>query len=358
MPPPPGIIIQEHLLENVFLGNELKQSPEDLLHTLMEKGILVVNSLDDSGKPVFQNQKPIEYIPQGIIEQLTIFRNEIQAGIQELDIVMGISGAPEASVQNPYAGLGSREMAKDSADNGFYPTFNAYKKLFLDSMEDVVKKWQIIARDTDIKVNYSPLGTRNMKVLALGKEFTNSDYNISLELSAGEQQRRDLIGYIISLRDQGVQTQNQQGLTSAEFLYVYERIMGGNIKEAMFVLAQIERKKQIQNDKNKIASEERTFKGQQESSIVANEEARKTAVLEESEKRKTAIVTEAMKRKTAVTTQYLKSQEGGEGVVPMDEAVYFKIIADINDEIAAIIADDARKMNPQPQQQEQEQMAA
>lgn len=343
IPPAPRMIIQQQIMENVFLGGIL-QEPEDGMQTFLERGYLFVNGLDDFGKPIMPNQKMIEFMPSGVAEDITIFTNQIADGVNRLREVTGLNQVADASTPNPYVGFGKSQMAAQASNSALYPTFNAFNYLFENGFDDIVKKWQIIAKDKTIDLHYSPLGVKNMQVLSLGADFANSDFNISIEMSAGEEQRQQLLQLIVQQRDAGLQTNNQQGITMSEFLYVWDRVMNGNIREVMFILAQIEKKKQAASDAQAQANQKQNAADQKASTITAQEELRKTEETRGTQDRQTAVVTEAMKRKTAATTQFLKSKEMSNLPFTMEEYMAISQAADA--EIAAILGKDMTQNMP------------
>jgi len=245
VPAAPGIAIQKDLIENVFLNGK-KQQPDDVLTTLMERGILYYNSLDDQGKPLYMagGQKPIEFLDvTKIVGVLTTYGNIIVEKVNEIREVLGIPQGTDGSTPQQYDGLGKTRLSMQASNAALFPTFNAYENLFRPAFDDIIKKWQIVASDHGMKIGFSPLGTKAMKILQIGKDFSNAEFNIDVQLGINDEQKKELLASITQQKALGDQSNGQQGLNPAEFMFIYDRVLAGNIREAMYVMAQIQQKK-------------------------------------------------------------------------------------------------------------------
>lgn len=342
--PAPRMVIQTGLLDNVFLNN-IKQQPQDNMATFRELGYLMVNAVDDDGKPIFTNQKLVDFLPMGIMEDVNVFTGQILSGINNLRELFGLAQGADGSTPQKYDGFKKTALAAQTSTAALFPTFNSFQYLFEPAMTDVVKKWQIIAKDRDIKLPYGPLGQKNMKILSLDKEFTNADLNIGMSLGATDDQINGLLQDIKDLKALGVQTQFSQGITTAEYIYLNEEIRSGNTKQAMWVMAKVEQKKiaaqQAVNEQN----QQQNASDQQNSTAQAEINKQATAKVSGQEARKTIILQEAEKRKTAAVSGILKAfdKEGG----PSAEGIYQKIMDDANQEVIGILQGDAQDQQQQ-----------
>jgi len=267
IPAAPGLAIQKDLLENVFL-NGILQQPDDIMQGLQERGILYYNALDDHGKPLYMagGQKPIDYLDvTKIAGILAVYGNQIAEKVNELREVLGMQNGADAGGTSAYQGLGQTKLAFQAANASLYPTFNAYNYVFKAAFDDIIKKWQIVSKDKDVKVSYSLLGSKNMAVFNLGKDFDNWDFNLEIEIAASQEEKQNLMQSITNQKALGDQTGGQSGLTMSEYLYVYRKVMAGNVDEAMYVLAQIEAKKQQAQAAAKQADIEANAQVQQQS---------------------------------------------------------------------------------------------
>lgn len=344
--PSPRMVVQTGLLDNVFLNN-IKQQPEDNMATFRELGYLMVNAVDDDGKPIFTNQKLVDFLPMGIQEDINVFTGQILSGINNLREVLGIPQGVDASTPNPYNGARKTELSMQSSNAALFPTFNSFQYLFEAGFNHCVKLWQIIAKDRDIKLNYSPLGEKNLKVLSLDSEFTNADFNIYLTLGSTEEDLKQLMTDITQMKQIGIQTNFQQGITMSEYLYLYERIKSGNAKEAMWVMAKLEAKKMAKQEQINQANQQQNAQDQQNSAAQAEINKQGTAKITGQQNRLTMILQEAEKRKTAAAVALINAydKEGG----PAAQSSYQKIIDEANAEVIGVLNQDQAAQSPQEQ---------
>lgn len=353
--PSPRMVIQTGLLDNVFLNN-IKQEPQDNMATFRELGYLMVNAVDDDGKPIFTNQKLVDYLPMGIQEDINVFTGQILAGINNIREVLGIAQGADGSTPQKYDGVRKTELSAQSSNAALYPTFNCFQYLFEGCFNDCIKKWQIIAKDNDIKVAYSPLGQKNLEILSLDKDFTNADLNILLTLGATDQDLDDLLTDIKQLRAMGMQTNFQQGITTSEFIYLNETIRSGNTKQAMWVMARVEQKKIAAQMLQTTQNQQSNAQDQQNSAQVAELAKQGTVSITEREKRRTIILSSAEQRKTSAATALIQdfAKTGGLSA----EAAYQKIIDEANSEVIGVLKQDASSTaQDQGQQQQSDQEA-
>ena len=335
--PAPRMIIQTGLLDNVYLNN-IKVEPEDGMTTMKELGYLFVNAVDDFGRPIFTNQKLVDFLQSGIGEDIQIFDGRINQGIQAMSVVLGDAETPVQ--QNPYNGARKTELSMQSSNAALYATFNSFQYCHEEVFEDVVRKWQVIAKKTPISLSYSPLGQRNMQVLKLGKEFTNADFNIKVSMGLTDAELKSIMDDIVALKNQGIQTNFQLGITTSEYLILREKVFSGNPKEAMYVMAKIEAKKIQQQAQKDAQNQQQNAQDQQNSAAAAEKNKQDTAKIQGAEARKTAVVNDASKRKTAATMEWMKGAADPSKQSP--DQHYQNVIHEANQEIMPIILQDMK----------------
>lgn len=336
--PSPRMVIQTGLLDNVFLNN-IKQQPEDNMATFRELGYLMVNAVDDDGKPIFTNQKLVDFLPMGIQEDINVFTGQILAGINNLREVWGIAQGADGSTPQKYDGARKTELAAASSNAALFPTFNCFEYLFVSGFTDVVKKWQISAKDRKITLNYAPLGSKNMKALALDSAFTNSDLNIALTLGSTQQELQQLMQDIAQMKAVGIQTNFQQGITTSEYLYLTEKIKSGNIREAMWVMAKIEKKKIAAAQAIAMKNQEQNATDQQNSAAQTEINKQQTEQIKGRQDRMTMVLDGALKMKTQVSAAMINTYDAEKDPSPV--ALYQQMIDDANSEIIGIMKQDS-----------------
>jgi len=342
--------IQKDLLENVML-NGILQQPEDIIQGLIERGILYYNGLDDQGKPLYfaGGAKPIDYLDlTKIMGALTIYNQHIASKVNELREVLGLQNGADAGGTSAYQGLGQTKLAFQAANASLTPTFNSYNYLFKAAFEDIVKKWQIVAKDKDIKVSYSILGNKNLNILRLGKDFTNAEFNLEIDIAPSAQERAELLNDLKEQKALGIQSGGESGLTASEYLYVWKKVMAGNTDEAMFVLSQIERKKKIAKD----AKDERNIQSnaevQQQSAAAAAELEKQNILTKGETQNQNTLISELLKMNSMLMQQIIQPTKEGESKT--NTQVAETVIASNNATVANTIS--PSEQQPQTGQEE------
>lgn len=297
VPAAPGMAIQKDLIENVFL-NGIRQEPEDILQALIERGVLYYNGLDDHGKPLYMagGAKPIDFLDvTKIVGVLNTYGEIIVAKVNEIREVLGIPQGADGSTPQQYDGLGKTQLSMQASNSALYPTFNAYSTIFRPGFDDIIKKWQIVAKDTGVKIGFSPLGIKNMKILELGSDFSNAEFNIDVQMGTTEAQKQQLLQSIQQQKALGDQTNGTQGLSVAEWMYVYDRVIAGNIREAMYVMAQIQAKKTKQAAMQQQQDQQANIQSQQQSAQLKQQGDQQNIVTKAQEQGKADATTQLIK---------------------------------------------------------------
>ena len=352
LPASPGIAIQQNLVENVMLNGKVQQ-PEDIMRAFIEMGVLYYNSLDDSGDPLYAagGAKPIEYMNlQQMASILTVCSQELLVTANELRDVLGLQNGADGGAKSPYQGLGETELAFQAANASLQPTFNSFNYLFRNMFTDILKKWQIVAKDGAVKLPYAVLGEHNMKMLSLGSEFTNMDFNIEVSIAPSTEERQAILQSLLQLKGQGEASGGTQGISAAQYIYLYEKVMAGQIKSAYFSLAKMEAKRraeaQAQKDRDiaangQVQQQSLMAKGQIDGELLE----RKGQIETEN-----TLIQELLKTNRDLMLEVIKSRKPDD--IPPNTAMATTVIAQNTEDIGEIL------MGEQEQPQTEESMAA
>lgn len=315
LPASPALAVQKNIIENVFL-NGVKQSPSDIVQGLIEGGILYYDGLDQHGDPLYMagGQKPIEALDitkmAGI---LSVCSAEIAMKVNELREVLGLQMGADGGQQDRYQGLGQTQLAFERANASLQPTFNSYRYLLEEAANHILKMWQIVSKDSKHnKVAADALGTKSLKVFELGKEFTSAEFNIQVTIAATYDERQQLLMEIAKLKDIGAQTGGSQGLTASEYMYVYDKVMGGNIKEAMYVMSKIEQKKRLAAIQQQQADQEANRMANEEAARVKGEEDRANIEEKGRKTKENTMLSELLKTQSMLLENLVKPKKEGE----------------------------------------------
>lgn len=354
LPPAPRMIINEALLSNVML-NGIIQQPEDLIRTLEEKGFLVVKTVDDFQRPV-TNGKMVDFIPSGIIEDITIFSKEIEDQKNNIREVTGVNQIADASNPDPEQGLGKSRLAISATNHALFPTFRGFKSVFEGTCTDLGEKWQLLAKKKEKTITSRSLSSSATKVLVLGSDVSLAKYSLKVSLKTSDEDKRMLLAEITGLKQQRRANGGFGGITGAQYLFLYDRIMAGQTKLAMYMLAQIEQQ-QLQEDN---AAKDKSQQIASDNAMAQSKQNSDNAIAEESAKQKevrnTTIAGDAMDRKTKIIDNVLRMQAtpGAQQIFSPEEIK--DMLREADAILASVIPTDLQKQQAaQAQAQEQQQ---
>lgn len=354
LPPAPRMIIEQGLLDNVLFGDKL-QTPEDLIRAFEEKGVLIVNRQDEFGKPVNVNGKTIEFVPSGIIEDITLFTNEIVNGKEAIKDVTGVNDIVAAQTPEARTGLGVSKLAEVASSNALFPSFNAWKYLYEPTFEGVIGKWQLIVDDNEVDIAHIPLGANTIQVFKIGKQFAKSRFNLRTDMVIGEEEKRMLLQEISNLKEARRQNGGKGGISGAMYLKLYDLIMSGNRKLAMFVLAQAEKLQDERDQAINSANQQQTFQAQSAVADQAEKGKQASYQIEGSVKTNSALIIEAGKRKTMLMQVMVTPVPPGETVnVDFIQQQINKTDAEIQ-QLLQIVHQESQQAQAPPQQQQLQQ---
>lgn len=314
IPAAPAMAIQKDLLENVML-NGIKEQPDSIMQALIERGILYYNGLDDNGKPLYLagGAKPIEFLNlTNIVGALAAYSNHIALKVNELREVLGMTNGADAGGTSAYQGLGQTKLAFQASNASLAPTFNAFNYVFKAAFDDIIKKWQIVSKDKDVKVSYSVLGTKNMETFRLADGFDNADFNCEVEIAPSNEEKQNLLQSIVQQKALGDQTGGAKGLSMSEYLYVYRKIMAGSIDEAFYVLSQIEAKKQQAEAQAKQGDIEANAAVQQQSAQLKGQLDQETIRAKGEAQNQNTLLSELLKQNTKLMELLLAPKSEGQ----------------------------------------------
>lgn len=333
IPPGPGLIIYEHALNNVKMGNKL-QSGTDLVHGLVEMGVLVVNGRDSQGKYIASNGgKAVDKIPDFAIQQVAVFSNELISDIQRLRDVLGVPEGLDGTPGNPYTGVGQVNLAAISSSNALYPELSGIGPLYSSVYDKGVSKWQVIrkSRKVDLKTGD---GAGSYNVLSLSDGFDNYDFRTTMRYSPTEDEKMFLINQINEMGIAYIQSAGSIGCSKAEFFMIYKLIKSGLLDEAMYEIARIEKMREENNLRIQKANQEDNIRSNNESIRLNKEAALEELEEENRQKRLNDANKSAEETKRDLSKEYLRSASSGEG--PLVREIYNSLINEANADIASI----------------------
>ncbi len=353
LPASPAMAIQQNLIENVML-NGTAQQPEEIMQAFIELGVLYYNSLDDNGDPLFMagGAKPIEYMDVAkMASVLSVCSVELAAKANEIREVLGLQNGADAGQKSPYQGLGETELAFQAANASLTPTFNSFNYLFKDLFTDILKKWQIVAKDGAVKLPYSVLGVHNMKMLELGNEFCNSEFNVMVTIAPSTEERTAILQDLKDLKAQGTLTSGAAGITHAQYLFLYEKVMAGQIKAAYFVLSKIEAQQRAEARAQQVQDQQMNIQSQQGSAQIKGTMDQQAIAAKGQQEMMNTFVQELLKQNTVLLGKQAEPKPIGS--TSQDPAITHQVVDQNNQAIAHVLTGG---QSSQQQEDPQEQM--
>lgn len=343
IPASPAMAIQQNLIENVML-NDVAQQPEDILQVFMELGVLYYNSLDDNGDPLFMagGAKPIEFMDLTPLANLmSTCSAELLVKSNELREVLGLQNGADAGQKSPYQGLGETELAFQAANASLQPTFNSYNYLFKDLFTDIIKKWQIVAKDGAVKLPYSVLGVHNMKMLELGSEFTNAEFNVSVSIAPSTEERTAILQDLLQLKQAGSASNGAQGISHAQYLFLYEKVMAGQIKAAYFVLSKIEAQQRAEARVQQVQDQQMNIQSQQGSAQVKGQMDTQLAEAKGEQQRLNTLLQGVINQNTEILKLVLAAKS--EASTPVSAEVAAPILQNNNATVSQVMSTEGQQ---------------
>lgn len=337
LPASPAMAIQQNLIENVMLNGTVQQ-PEDIMRAFIELGVLYYNSLDDNGDPLFMagGAKPIEYMNVAqMASVMSVCSQELLVKANELREVLGMQNGADAGARSPYQGLGETELAIQMSNVSLQPTFNSYNYLFRNMFTDIIKKWQIVAKDGAVKLPYSVLGEHNMKMLSLGTEFTNMDFNIEVSIAPSSEERAAILQNLLQLKAQGDATNGTAGISAAQYIYLYEKVMAGQIKAAYFSLAKMEAKRRAEARQQQLQDQQMNIESQQQSAMVKGQIDGQLMERKGQIETENTVLAELLKTNRDLVLEIVKARKKDD--IPPNESLASTTIAQNTEDIAEIL---------------------
>lgn len=359
LPASPAMAIQQNLIENVML-NGVAQQPEEILQVFQELGVLYYNSLDDNGDPLFMagGAKPIEFMDlRPLAALMSTCSVELANKANEIREVLGLQNGADAGQKSPYQGLGETELAFQAANASLAPTFNSFNYLFKDLFTDIIKKWQIVAKDGAVKLPYSVLGVHNMKMLELGSEFCNSEFNVEISIAPSSEERAAILKDLLELKAAGSATNGAQGISHAQYLFLYEKVMAGQIKAAYFVLSKIEAQQRAELRTQQMQDQQANIQSQQQSAMVKGQMDAQLAEVKGQLANNNTMIAEMMKTNREMLKLIVMPKKETEGAP--DQALATTVVAQNTQDIAELLVGaEQQEQAPQEEVMTEQQMPA
>lgn len=256
-------------LENVALnkgGENMK--PMDLLTMFMETGVLVGRSQGVMGDNV--NYKPIIPIQNSIATELAALYQDLQFTMNQIQTMTGLNDITDGSTPNAKTLVPGYENANLSTNNALQHMSFGEKMLYQQLAQDVLTRTQQGLRKGGIE-GYAPaLNTNTLMLISLSADLALHEYGIMLEEKPTDDQRQLLI--------QTLQMDIAQGLLNTSDVFYISNTF--NVKQAQMILSYRVEKNRQKMEQSKMAINQQTIQGQQQSALMAEQAKQQTLQME------------------------------------------------------------------------------
>lgn len=248
----------------------------DLIHLYRQNGVLLRSTKYNSqlGKVVVQPIAPIE---GGLGPQGDMWMKYIADKISEILDTYGMPAIVAASTESAEKAVGIVDNEVISTNHALFPYKQSEVSFTEKVSERIINQIRIdIANDPKIREYYEGiLGKEEIAALDTIKDMTMASLGLVMDAMPTDRQKDIMMQRAQDLAMQGT----RDGviiLRPSDLEYAADLLQNGEIRAFRFFLAEKETEAIERAQKNKVDSEERTFKGQQETLMVGGEEARKT----------------------------------------------------------------------------------
>lgn len=236
MPAPPNLFIDKSMLENVVIDG-VTWSPMKLMRLLQDEGFLIGDSKNQFGKNDGAS-KPVNPIGTDVIGQLLAWRQDRQDSIQMIENVTGINAYFSSQTPDRKEAVGVVNTLIQGAQNSFTPIIKGYERLFTAGEKVKIKKWQVVASYMDEEQRKRLSINRALKIVKIGTDFQDYDFDLKVHAAITEQERADMIQDIKEMRNIRRQA-GSGGINEADYMLLYNMVKSGKLIQAQLALSNI-----------------------------------------------------------------------------------------------------------------------
>lgn len=295
MAAPAGLSIEVGTLENLAIGGK-NMDPIDILTLRRQTGDLVYKATTHHSEVVSPNAgRPVTELQGGIGSQLAEYIQAMEYDINMIRQQTGMNEIVDSSNPNPDQAVRTSMLAVQAANNALQPVYSGYVTVKEQAAKKIALRYQIKARDGDIKGYLPSLGSNIMQVFKITSDVSFEDYAIKVQLKPTDEMKAAI----------GLQVQNavqlgpkNGGISASDALYIEDKVENGNLKYARMYLSYKE--KQYQKDAEKMQQDNMAANGQ---NMQAQQQAKDQGALQ-------VIQAESQAKIQEITVQsQLKQQE-------------------------------------------------
>lgn len=280
IPAPPSVIINKSALENVELDGQVK-SPIDLMNLFLEKGVLLVDTEDANGNNIANIHSIVSPVATAMYEQFRTFSELIEEKRRNIQLTTGMNDLVDGSTDAERTLKIQGEAKLEAASNAMQPEYTFMRELIENTFSNIILRWQEVLRDGDVKLKYKPLNETDIEIIELSKDLSKLQLGLRVKVASTYAEKRELLAQISTYKVSRQQS-GTGGITEDVYLMIRRIIMSGNMSLAEFMLGKALERQRKMDEQLAMQRQEQNGKIQQESAKVAEEEKRKTLLVETS----------------------------------------------------------------------------
>lgn len=264
MIPPPGLVIEKGVLENITVGG-VKMTPKQATSMGMETGYMLIQSLSDHGKIALgANSAPITPIPNNAMEYFNVYMADMQSLWSQAHKITGINDLTAASQPDERQGKGVMQMSVQLSNNVIAPLFKGYEVVFEQTMRSCGLRWQQVLRNGDVDGMYRAIGSTNLEVFKLTKNISYMTFGLEINALPTEAETEALLAELTGLKTQNLTT-GSGGISPENYLLVYRTVKKGNLDLAFLLLSNAIMEQRMADAQAKMADIQANAQVQQQS---------------------------------------------------------------------------------------------
>lgn len=263
--PGPRMLIYQNLIkDSVKIGDDT-YTIFDMIGTYQNEGIMVLDQAQEYSMPGEDNptgQRPIEFLPSGIQEDLTSLRLRIYDQIDLIRQTTGFNEVSDGTTQQKDMLQSVMRGLDQATGNAIGPYVLMYVQGYKDIISHIGYRYQSLVLSGAIDVGHLIFGSLIRRVV-LDRSIARYKFDIQVTVMSLEA-RQLLIDYLMSLRE---------GIGVDAFFVVYNAIEQNDIKRAQYLLSKYVAKSTQENHERQMEIAQSTSRGNAEAA-VATEEAK------------------------------------------------------------------------------------
>jgi hypothetical protein len=297
-PGPRMVLDKSKFRDSVKIGTK-KYSMLDLLRKYIKSGVMIVESIAEFEEGEGGNPNPIQFLPTGITEDISILLSDIAGSIDQIRNVTGLNEVADGSSQRQDMLQSVMEGLNAATNNALRPTFRIYEGLHFSWAKYCVLKWQTALIGGDIKVEFVPIGDNSIKTVSISNSLYLYDFGVIVTMVPSAEDRQML------LRNLEAYKANNQ-VDVADYFVIYNMVQGGDVKKAQLYFSKAAKEHQALMHRRQIELQEAQGKANGEGAMMAEQARAKTMQLSLQKEMQLLAVKAEEERKTLTHEYELK----------------------------------------------------